>query len=533
MDVAIEARTNPPPNVCQRLVLRTNPKGTKTECVFADGTAVLVSNFLASLIHVRDELRFSLELDTADAGTQIYIRNANPEERRRDILQAEIDYVTQPRKDRPGNLFVAAEVRGSCLGISTVSLRCEALRDYFYVGNRRRPWDRQPSLYELLRVDPSVSPAELRIAFKLRSLELRTAHAANEDLHALERAFNTLAQPELRACYDALRNDPASPVLFPYGGFGSLLVAGDLSRDGKTFYAFRILYFRPEQNFKHLQAAVRKITFYKDHAIFQDSRHRIEVLFDQASFPLLWDSSWNQWKHLLGAEVGLKAPFIQTGKYQHRAGAWHLVKWESALPSRLEVALPSNIAEQVAEARRTHHRFGEFAEALDHIRARLASVPIERGDLEKLCSRLGMPGDFDVAWITWKPDYDAFFYKQLSKRARCLYLFRSEYIFDLEKTVVVETPQLGHATYLFSKPASMPEFLAIYSKVARGDILRNCGSVAEKLGFLGRLIHGLKPGAWLKDLKARLGEATDCAEASLSQEPIVSHENTNRQERSL
>ena len=515
MGVAIQTRINPPPNVCQRLVLRTNPKGTKTECVFTDGTAILVSNFLASLIHVRDQLRFPLELDTTDAGTQIYIRNTNPEERRRDVFQAEIGYVTQPKKDRRDNLFVAAEVRGSRLGISAINLPCEVLRDYFYVGNRRRSWNRQPSLYELLRVNPSVSSAELRIAFKLRSLELRTAHAATEHLHALERAFNTLAQPELRACYDAIRSDSASPALFPYGGFGSLLVDGDLSKDGKTFYASRILSFRPEQDFKQLQAPMRKISFYGDHAIFRDSRHRIEVHFDQASLPLSWDSSWNQWKHLLGAKVGVKAPFIQSGKYQHRAGAWHLVKWETALPSRLEVALPSNIAEQVAEAQTTHHRFGEFAEALDRIRARLESVPIERGELQKLCSRLGMPGDFDVALITWKPDYDAFFYKQLSRRARCLYLFRSEYIFDLERTVVVETPQLGHATYLFSKPASMSEFLAIYSKVAREDILRNRSNVAEKLGFLGRLIHSHEPGAWFKDLKARVGEPPDCAEATV------------------
>jgi len=430
------------------------------------------------------------------------------------MFQAEIGYVTQPKKDRRDNLFVAAELRGSRLGVSAIALPCATLRDYFSVGTCRRSWNRQPSLYELLRVDPSVSPAELRIAFKLRSLELRTAHAATEHLHALERAFNTLAQPELRACYDALRSDPATPVLFPYGGFGSLLVAGNLLKDGKAFYASRILSFRPEQNFKQLQAPLRKITFYGDHAIFQDSRHRIEVHFDQASLPLSWDSSWNQWKHFLGAKVGVNAPFIQSGKYQHRAGAWHLVKWETALPSRLEVALPSNIAEQVAEARRTHHRFGQFAEALDRIRARLESVPVERGELQKLCSRLGMPGDFDVALITWKPDYDACFYKQLCRRARCLYLFRSEYIFDLERMVVVETPQLGHATYLFSRPANMPEFLAIYSKVAREDILRNRSNVAERLGFLGRLIHGLKPAAWLKDLKARIGEIADYVEAS-------------------
>jgi hypothetical protein len=512
MDVAIETRTNPPPNVCQRLVLRTNPKGTKTECVFADGTAILVSNLLASFVREGDELLFPLELEAADA--QIYIFNTNPKGKRRDIFQTEIGYASQPRKDRRDNLFVAAEVRGSGLGISAINLPCDALRDYFYVGNRHHSWDRQLSLYELLRVNRSASPAELRIAFKLRSLELRTTHAATEHLHAIERAFNTLAQPELRACYDALRNDSASSALFPYGGFGSLLVDGDLSRDGNTFYASRILSFRPEQNFKRLQAPVRKITFYRDHAIFRDSRHRIEVLFDQASLPLSWDSTWNQWKHLLGAKVGVDAPFIQSGKYQDRAGTWHLVKWETALPSRLEVALPSNIAEQVADARTTHHRFGEFAEDLDRIRARLESVPIERGELQKLCSRLGMPGDFDVALITWKPDYDAFFYKQLCRRARCLYLFRSEYIFDLERMVVVETPQLGHATYLFSRPANMSEFLAIYSKVAREDILRNRSNVAERLGFLGRLIHGLKPGAWLKDLKARIGEIPDYVEAS-------------------
>ncbi len=514
MGIAIPAGTSPPPNVARRQVLRTNPKGSKTECVFADGTAILVSNFLASFIGAGDELLFSVELEAADAGTQIYIRNTNPEERRRDIFQAEIGYATQPRKDKRDNLFVAAEVCDPSLGISAIHLRCEALRDYFCVGDRRRAWDRQPSFYELLRVSPTVSPAELRLAFKLRSLELCTARASTGDLRALERAFNILAQPELRACYDALRNDPASPVLFPYGGFGSLLVAGDLSRDGKIIYASRILSFRPEQNFKQLEAPVRKITFYKDHAIYRDSRHRIEVLFDQTSLPLLWDSSWNQWKHLLGAKVGVKAPFIQSGKYQHRAGEWHLVKWETALSSRLEVALPSNIAEQVAEARRLHHRFGEFAEALDHIRASLESVPIERSNLQKLCARLGMPSDFDVALITWKPDYDEFFYKQLCRRARCLYLFRSEYIFDLERAVVVETPRLGHATYLFSRPASMSEFLAIYSKVTREDILRNRSNVAERLGFLGRLIHGLKPRGWLNELKARLSETADYAKIS-------------------
>jgi len=247
--------------------------------------------------------------------------------------------------------------------------------------------------------------------------------------------------------------------------------------------------------------------------MYRDSRGKLEIFFDQASLPLLWDSSWNQWKHLLGAKIGIKATFTQSGKYQHRADTWHLVKWETAVPSRLEVALPANIAEQIAEARQTHHRFGEFAEALDQIRTRIEAAPVERADLQKLCATLGIPSDFDVAQITWKPDYDAFYYKQLCKRARHLYLFRSEYIFDLEKAIIVETPQLGHATYLFSRPASMPDFLAIYRNVTKDDIRHDRGNVGERLGFLSRIIHGHNPRAWMKELKTRLGEPVDYAEA--------------------
>lgn len=323
-----------------------------------------------------------------------------------------------------------------------------------------------------------------------------------------------LARPELRACYDALLNDRASPALFPHGGFGSLLVAGDCSRDGSKFYASRILSFLPEQKAKRFSVPLRKVEFYNDRAVYRDSRRKVEIFFDHVSAPLLWDSSWNQWKHLSGAKIGVKATFIRSGKYQHRAGAWHLVKWESAVPSRMETTLAANVSEQIAEARQTHHRFGQFAGALDQIRARIESAPLERADLQKLCAGLGIPGDFDVALINWKPDYDTFYYKQLCKRVRRLYLFRSEYIFDLERVVVVETPQLGHATYLFSKPASMTEFLAIYGNVTKDDLRHNRGNAAEKLGLLGRLVHGHSRRPWLKELKARLGETIDYVEAS-------------------
>ncbi len=512
MGVALQARTNPLRNVCRRKVLKTNPKGVKTGCVFTDGTAIVVSNFLASFIRAGDDLLFSLELEAADSSTEIYIRKAYPGVKRRDLFQTRIGYASQPRKDKRNNLFISAEILDPRLGISAIYLPTEALRDYFYVGNRHCAWDRQPSLYELLRVNSNASPAELRLAFKLRSLELRTAQTPRSNLAALERAFNILARPELRACYDALLDDPASPTLFPYDGFGSLLAAGDISCDGSTFYVSRILSFLPEQESKHFRAPLRKVAFYDDHAIYRDSGCKMELMFDHASLPLLWDSSWNQWKHLLGTKIGVKATFIQSGKYHYRAGAWHLAQWETALPSRIEVALPSNIGEQIDEARKTYHRFGQFAEALDMIRARIDSAPVERADLQKLCAGLGMPGDFDVAQITWKPDYDAFYYKQLCKRSRRLYLFRSEYIFDLERGMVIETPELGHATYVFAKPESTAAFLADYAGITKEDILANRSNVAERLGYLGRVVHGAFPHSWLKKIKAHLGETPEFAQ---------------------
>ena len=479
--------------------------------MFTDGTSILLSSFLASFIHRGDEVRFPLVLEAAPVAAEIQIRNAKRITGRREIFQAAIGYARQPRKDKRGNLYVLAEVVSPCLGISAVQLRCETLRDYFYVGNRNRAFDPQPSLYELLRSSPKASLTELRLAFRLRSLELSAASKSSRDVAALERAFNILGRPELRACYDALLTDPATPALFPYGGFGCLLVAGELSRDGTTFYASRILSFLPQQKAQHIRAPLRRFSFYNDHAVYLDSRGKLEILVDQASLPISWDSTWNQWKHLLPSKLSIRATFVQSGKYRQLAGEWQLLKWQTAVPSRTEVTFPPTITEEVSEARKIHQRFGQFATALDEIRARVEAVPIEKGDLEKFCAALGMPADFDVGLVIWRPDYDAFYYRQLRRRSRCLFLFRSEYIFDLEAAVVVETPQLGHATYLFSKPASLTEFLSTYSGFTKDEIRHNRNNAAERLGFLGRLIHGRNPRVWLRELKVRIGEVNDYA----------------------
>ncbi len=233
-----------------------------------------------------DEINFPLPAESAEAGTEIYVRKPSSGGRGRDLYQAPISYAAQPKADKRERLYVRAEVPTGRLGISSIHLPCEVVRDYFYVATRRQPWERQTSLYDVLRITPTASLAELRVAFSLRQLEFRAAGASNRDSATLERAFNILAQPELRACYDSLLKDSTAPALFPYGGFGSILVAGDRSRDGQTFFATQILSFQPEHWERRFHAPLRNFDFYDDHAIYRDVRRKLEVTLDQSAMPI-------------------------------------------------------------------------------------------------------------------------------------------------------------------------------------------------------------------------------------------------------
>ncbi len=481
-------------------------------CVFTNQTKLLLPRFLAKFVAVGDEVTFPIPAPNAVGPETLVTKNAVSEPSRY-IYQAPIGYVSQPKLDKRNQHFVSAEVHRGSLGIGSIFLPCEILREYFYRLPRAADRVDHPTLYEVLRISGNASPCELRVAFKVRDLELRTAGVLHRERVALERAFNIVGQPELRACYDALLADPETPAIFPYGGFGALLVAGEPSSDGKTFFARRILAFSPDLRRRRFHVSLRKCDFYDDRALCRDGRRKLEFWLDPAALHTLWDRTWNQWKHLLGTKIEVEGTFVQSGKYCKRREQWELVTWETALPSPLEVKLPPDFQQQMESAKATYHRFGQYSRALDQIRLRLEHRAVERAELQRLCSEVRIPSDFDVAQIRWRADYDPFLYRQLSRRSRLIYLFQDEYIFDVEKAVVVETPQLGHATYVFAKPRSMDSFLALYTKITKDDIRRNRDNAAERLGFLGRVIHGTNPRAWLKEVRQRIGERIDFAGA--------------------
>jgi hypothetical protein len=157
---------------------------------------------LANYLAIGDEIAFPVPV-AYTSGSEIFIRKSAILGAALCLYLAPIGHVSQPKADKRGQSFVSAEVVRGGLGITAVYLPCEVLRNYFY---RVPPADapgKHRGLYEILGVVPNAAPAEMRVAFKLRTLEMKTAGVPRDQLIRLERAFNILAQPELRACHDA------------------------------------------------------------------------------------------------------------------------------------------------------------------------------------------------------------------------------------------------------------------------------------------------------------------------------------------
>ena len=95
---------------------------------------------------------------------------------------------------------------------------------------------------------------------------------------------------------------------------------------------------------------------------------------------------------------------------------------------------------------------------------------------------------------------------------------------------MVETPQLGYATYVFAKPRSMEGFLGLYTRIAKENIRHNRDTSANRWDpwgvFSTALIrgHGLRrsDSAWGTKSISLLSLLTDVSTArTVSQSVIV------------
>lgn len=424
--------------------------------------------------------------------------------RRATVIQTRVGYVSLPKPDKNGDPGVLISLDQNGLNMKAIYLPCQVMRDYFFVPDRRIPWDRRRTLYQQLGVPQQSTFADLNTAFRIRRLELERQEK-QEAVPALERVYNLLAIPPLRNAYDELLLDPDRPVEFPGAGFGILLVGG--IRRADTFFVERILAFRPERTKQTFAVPFRKIEFCVGYAVIHDPRQKKEVFLDPNSLRLEWDPTWNQWRQYIGRRIQISAECIRTGRFQKTAGNWDYSDWYTALPSRTTAVLPDGLRNDIEKAQTAHRRFGRFRSDIEILREKIQWRPIEAREAKRLCWDRGLPGDFDVRLVIWKPEFEEFYYEKLKKHATLTYLWRDEFIFELEHAVVVEIPQTGRASYIFKRPPALEAWLSHYTKTSRAEIRKNQANIAESLGFIGRVVHGRKSQNWWKEILARTGES--------------------------
>jgi hypothetical protein len=420
-------------------------------------------------------------------------------------LYATAVYFAQPKQTENIGYFFRASLHSSD-GIKSLVVSGDAIRRYFYQLDLE---EGSLNLYELLEAPESATQADLRVAWRIKQLATEKCTVKRQN----ERAFNIVAKPDLRQCYDALRRDENAPPVFPYAGSGSILVEGDLSTERETFFAHRILTYKPDLRPKRTSLLVRQCEFLADHVVCRDTRRKIEISLDGNLLPSLnWDLTWNHWKHWLKSRIQVDATFVHTTKDRFQNGRWIPLNWYTALPSRLRVTIPTDVGEDIQRARTIHGLLGEHADLVARIRAEVQEQPVEHSQIQEWFDHLGASTHLKPQHVTWRPDYEPYYFDQLRKGATTWFLFRDEYLFIWATVVISEIPQAGHVTYTFAKPADLDDFLRRYARVTRQDVRRNRHNAATELGFVGRIVRGTRKKRWLMDVLRQAGEGADYME---------------------
>jgi hypothetical protein len=177
------------------------------------------------------------------------------------------------------------------------------------------------------------------------------------------------------------------------------------------------------------------------------------------------------------------------------------------------VQLPASFSEDIQQARTIHALLGQHADLVQHIRNQCQKAPVEHTQVASWFSQVNASANLQPHHVTWRPDYEPYYFEQLRKRSRTWFLFRDEYLFVLRNVLIAEIPEPGHATYLFATPENLDNFLKCYAKLARDDIRRNRDNLATSLGFVGRVVRGKRKKRWLAEVLKQAGEKADYVEA--------------------
>src|SRR5579871_614691 len=137
-----------PADIVRRRVRSVEPDdASSATCRFSDQDSLKLNLFLARFIHPGDEIEFDPTAPLPLKEARVLLQRP---QRSKELYFGSIGYVAQPKTDKRGEYCLRAEIPESRLGLKQIHLRNEAVRDYFYFANRRRPGSEEETLYDLL-----------------------------------------------------------------------------------------------------------------------------------------------------------------------------------------------------------------------------------------------------------------------------------------------------------------------------------------------------------------------------------------------
>lgn len=473
------------------------PGADEFGCELRDGRVLSLPVEWKKQISVTDHLHVSEEVTAVDRTTALHLeRNGRP-----DLAQIPVLAASPPKRSRFGRGFVMLDAEGGQYGIEKVLVTSEQIRDYFFALNRGTSWEEQPTWFEVLGVRPSSTPAEIRLAYRVRDLELKTApnNPAKVRQTQLARGLQILIHPGLRRDYMALLENPAYDISFPPWTVGCLLVTG--KRKDRLFVVKDLLRFVPHTEARSIRIALRRFRFDGSLAVYRDARKRVLIRFDTAVLPMQWTEEWNTWAHLALGSAMVTATFWQQTRFRRVGTGFQARIWSQPLASTLAIQNPASLAAKFEAACAFWKHFHPQAEIVALLRARIEEEPIEVQQAAEWCIHHGVRAPVDARRINWEPDYDESYYRALAARGKAVYLFRNEYLFVFDRTIISEIPEPGHASYVFHPPSSLEMFLRNYARTTRHAI-RSEPTIARKmLGYCGRIAHLKDMTLWLSKIE--------------------------------
>jgi hypothetical protein len=479
------------------LVVAVRPSVEGSCCELRDGRVVSFSPEWHKQIAVTNRLYVAEDVTKIDRTTAVHLeRDGRP-----DLAQIPTVAACPPKQNRHGRGFVMLDAAGAQHGIEKVLVTTRQIRDYFFSPDRSTAWAVQPSWFDVLGVRESSTPAEIRLAYRVRTLELKAGPSDSTYVTPaqLARGLQILTDPELRRDYLSLLKDADHNISFPPWTVGCLLASGETR--GNLFVVHDVLRFLPQTEERSIRVVLRRFRFEGPLAVYRDARRKMLIRFDKTVLPLHWTEDWNTWAHLTRGSTKVRATFWQQTRFRRTEAGFQATTWLQPFASTLRIEESAFLAGRFEEARAFWQHFHPHAEVVALLRARIEHEPVEVGQAAQWCLSRGVRAPIDARLINWEPDYEESYYRELAAHAKAVYLFRNEYLFLFENTIISEIPLPGHASYIFHPPNSLDAFLRQYARTTRHAIRTDPATTKKTLGYCGRVAHLKETAAWIAKIE--------------------------------